>query len=229
METRVDLSTIEAVVFDFDGTLAETRIDFAKMRRLILELCRKWGVWEEGMDEGKYILEVIADGKAKLGDDSPSAVQFGAEAAAVLEQVELETCASAEPFPGVVEALQELHERGYKVGIVTRNCRAGVASVTARHHLYHDVLSTRDDVQRVKPDPAHFREAVAALGVRPEHAVMIGDHHSDIEGTYGTGALAFGVLTQKTTRERFEEVGADMVFPDVPSAVEAIVRGKQDE
>ncbi len=229
MTADLDLSSIEAVVFDFDGTLAETKIDFARMRRLIIEHLKAWDLWEDGLEEDKYVLDIIKAGRDKLAGDADAVVRFQAEADAILQQVELETCTSAHPFPGVVEALQELHESGFKVGIVTRNCRAGVASVTSRYHLYHDLLSTRDDVVRVKPDPDHFRRAVEQLGTDPLRTVMIGDHITDVQGVNGTGALAIGVLTQKTTREEFEAVGADAVFADVPSAVAAILQAKSSQ
>ncbi len=226
MDTGIDLTNIEAVIFDFDGTLAETRIDFAKMRRLIIELLQRWGVWEDGMAEDRYVLDIIKAGRENLGSDPDKVAQFQAEADDILEQVELETCATAEPFAGVVEALRQLHENGLKVGIVTRNCRVGVASVTSRYHLYHDLLLTRDDVTRVKPDPDHLAQALKQIGVEPQRAVMIGDHITDVQGAEGLGVMTIGVLTQKTTREEFEQIGADAVFPDVPSAVAAIIEAR---
>ncbi len=221
-----DFSRIDTVVFDFDGTLAETNIDFAKMRRRIVEHMQAWGLWEDGLDKGKYVLDIISIGRSKLGDAAERVAEFQAQADRILEEVELETCAAAAPFPGVVEALTALKENGYRVGIVTRNCRAGVASVTSRHHIPHDLLSTRDDVTLVKPDPAHLSEALRLMGAAPERAVMIGDHITDIQGAEGTGAMAVGVLTQKTTMEEFVQVGADAVFDDVPSAVAAIMKAR---
>ncbi len=226
MTPHLDLSSIEAVVFDFDGTLAETKIDFAKMRRLIIEHLKHWDIWEDGLEQDRYVLDIIKAGCEKLAQDADAVSRFQAGADAILEQVELETCASAHPFPGVVEALQQLHANGFKVGIVTRNCRAGVASVTSRYHLHHDLLSTRDDVTRVKPDPDHFRRAVEQLAADPRRTVMIGDHITDVQGVNGTGAIAIGVLTQKTTREEFDAVGANIVFDDVPAAVAAIIEAR---
>ncbi|MFO7946134.1 MAG: HAD family hydrolase [Armatimonadota bacterium] len=215
---------IRAVVFDFDGTLAETNIDFGKMRRRIIGLLKEWELWEDGIGEHRYVLDLIAAGRQKLAPDEERIEQFQSEADAILQEVELETCKDAAPYPGVAEALGRLRDAGLKVGIVTRNCRVGVASVTSRHHLHHDVLSTRDDVVNVKPHPDHLWCALDLLGVPPEKAVMIGDHITDVQGAEGTGAYTIGVLTNHTTEEEFAEVGADAVFADVPAAVEAIIR-----
>lgn len=220
---------IDAVVFDFDGTLAETNINFAKMRRRIIELMKEWNLWEEGLDEDKYVLDIIGAGREALAPDDDAIQQFQVEADEILEQVELETCADAAPFPGVVGALDRLRDAGFRVGIVTRNCRAGVASVTSRHRLHHDLLSTRDDVNNVKPHPDHLRCALELLDARPQHAVMIGDHITDIQGAQGLDVYTIGVLTQKTTEEEFYEVGADAVFEDVPTAVDAIIQARGEQ
>ena len=95
---------LKAIVFDFDGTLAETNIDFAAMRRRIYELEQEWGLWEADMGENRYVLEVIEAAKAKLEDRS-RAEEFGREAERVLVEVEMETVGSADPYPGVPEAL----------------------------------------------------------------------------------------------------------------------------
>ncbi|MFP3902861.1 MAG: HAD family hydrolase [Armatimonadota bacterium] len=220
---------IRAVIFDFDGTLAETNIDFAKMRRRIIGLLKDWELWDEGMDDQRYVLDLIAAGRQKLAPDEDRIEQFQSEADTILQQVELETCKDAAPFPGVVAALDRLREAGLKVGIVTRNCRVGVASVTSRYHLHHDVLSTRDDVVNVKPHPDHLVCALDLLGESPERAIMIGDHITDVQGAEGTGAYTIGVLTNHTTKEEFLQVGADAVFADVPAAVTAIIRARDAE
>lgn len=222
----LDLSNLQAAAFDFDGTLAETRINFARMRSCIIEHLQRWDVWEDGMDDGRYVLDIIDMGADALGDAPERVAEFRAEADLILEQVELETCATAEPFPGVPEALDDLRSHGLKVAIVTRNCRAGVQSVLSRHHLHYDVLLTRDDVHLVKPDPFHLAEAVRLMDVDPRRTVMVGDHISDIQGADGLGVITIGVLTQKTTTEQFQEVGADAVLPDVPAVVKAIIEAR---
>lgn len=209
------LDAIQAVVFDFDGTLAETNIDFSLMRERVIEVAVRWNAYRES-DERRYILEVVEEARALLPDES-SREAFTREAEQAMQEVELQTCATAEPFEGVPEALTRLQEYGFRVGIITRNCGAGVRAVMARHHLPHEVLLTRDDVAKVKPAPDHLQEALAALGVPPEQTLMVGDHPTDIECGQAAGAFTAGVLTAKTTRQEFEEMGADLVMESVPA------------
>ncbi len=211
------IKRVKAVVFDFDGTLAETKINFARMRSLIVEHLKEWGLFQEGCDEGRYILEIIAWAKQKLAARPDELKRYDGETRQIMEQVELETCSAAHPFPGVAEALGRLSDRGYRIGIITRNCRAGVAAVLDRYHLHHEVLLTRDDLERIKPDPEHLLAALQELDVEPREAVMVGDHPTDAQCAKAAGALSVGVLTDKTTKQQLLEAGADLVVDDVPA------------
>ncbi len=217
------LGDIEAVVFDFDGTLVHTDIDFAAMRRGIVEHLRKWGLWEAGVEEDRYVLELIAWAKERLQDDPSRQQQYRQEAKKILHEVELPHCQRADPFPGVPEALQRLRAARRKIGIITRNSHEGVAAVLCRHPLPYEVLITRDDLSNVKPHQEHLEQALTALGVAASRALMVGDHATDIQCGQAAGVRTCGVLTANTTLEQFHELGADVAFADVPTLVAALL------
>jgi phosphoglycolate phosphatase len=245
---NLQVDEIRAVLFDFDGTLAETNINFGEMRRRINSLVQQWGVWETGMDEGRYVLEVIdlaaarlasgsavsrkgtegehhsgggGEGAAPAGDEA----EFREQAKQVLIDVEMETCALAKPYPGVPEALDALVAADLYTGIITRNCRACVDHFLQRHPLAHQVLLTRDDVTLVKPDPHHLLVALQTLQVSPAASLMVGDHRSDIECALAAGARGIGVHLTGTGPEQFVDLGAIASFADVPTFVAALLRG----
>lgn len=213
---------LKAIVFDFDGTLAETNIDFAEMRRRIYALIEQWNLWEDHMGDGRYVLEVIEAAKDKLASDPDRQAEFDRQAAQVLVDVEMETVATAAPYPGVIEALDRLISSGYRLGIVTRNCRECLQHFLARHPLPCDVCLTRDDVALVKPDPAHLLAALEHLAVAPAEAIMVGDHKSDIECGRAAGCCTVGVFLTGTTAEQFAELGANAAYEDVPAFVAAL-------
>ncbi len=222
-QARAGLNDVEAVVFDFDGTLVHTDIDFAAMRQRIVEHLRQWDLWDPGVEERRYVLEIIAWAEEQLQDHPHRQEQYRREARKILHEVELPHCQRAEPFPGVPGALKQLHAAGRKIGIITRNSREGVAAVLCRHPLPYDVLLTRDDLSNVKPHQEHLQQALAALGVAAARTLMVGDHATDIQCGRAAGVRTCGVLTAKTTLQQFHELGADFTFPDVPTLVETLL------
>jgi phosphoglycolate phosphatase len=201
---------VAAVLFDLDGTLIETRIDFDGMRREVLRLAEEAGVaaapWAH-LD----VLGILDRAAADAPD--PAALRAAAEAA--LTAIELAACPGAREVEGAGELLRALDRAGIRIGIVTRNCRRAVEQVLARIPLPHAVLLTRDEVARVKPDPQHLWQAAEALGVPPARTVMVGDHRMDIRGGKAAGMMTVGLLTPERPPGYFEPEGPDLVLRDL--------------
>jgi phosphoglycolate phosphatase len=116
---------------------------------------------------------------------------------------------------GASELLRDLRAMGVKVGIVTRNCRAAVEAILAREPLEYDILLTRDDVTRVKPDPEHLLVAMRALGASPERLLMVGDHPMDVQAGRAVGAWTIGILNDGRPADYFAEARPDAVLSSV--------------
>jgi phosphoglycolate phosphatase len=204
-----------AFLFDFDGTLIQQRIDFARMRRVVLETAASYGVASEP-PAGMFVLELISRVEAELARHNRNRGQaFAAAAQRAVADIELEAAESATAFPGVPEMLQGLRARGFGTAIVTRNCRAAVERVLARNPMPYDVLLTRDDVPHAKPDPRHLLAALQALALLGPQVVMCGDHPTDVAVGQRIGAATVGVLPVGAAEGYFDEVHPDLVVPRV--------------
>jgi phosphoglycolate phosphatase len=212
----VERADLDALVFDFDGTLADSRIDFGLLRRRVLEY-----LTGRGLDPtpvlGHLVLEILAWGRAQV---PPAAVeQYDREVRHVLWEVERPFAEAAEPFPGVPEALRRARDAGLRLGLITRNTHAGVDLLLARYPLPLAVVVTREDLERVKPDPEHLLLALRQLRVPPERAMLVGDHPTDIQCGRAAGAFTGAVLTSGQTEATFRALGADLIAPDVPTLI----------
>jgi phosphoglycolate phosphatase len=201
---------VAAVLFDLDGTLVSSQIDFAGMRVAVARLAQERGV-DPALLQGLDILEMVTRAAAAVPD--PTELREAAEVA--LTEIEVAACAGTCEMPGAVALLAALEADGIRVGIVTRNCRRVVTEVLGRIPLPHRVLLTRDEVARVKPDPEHLLRAAAVLEVAPERAVMVGDHVMDVRAGRAAGMGTVGFLGPERPPDYFDGERPDRVVRDL--------------
>ena len=213
------LHGIDAVLFDFDGTLVEIDIDFAEMRRQVTSLGLEYGISSES---AIYVLESLEEIFSRLLQrNADQAKEFRRRAKKLIVDIELEAAAEARVMPGADEVLGKLRDRGNKVGIVTRNCYPAVMKSLEIAGFVYDALLTRDDVEKVKPDPQHLLDALNLMNCEPETALMVGDHPMDILAGRRAGMRTVAVLTSKL-RADFEEVSPDLILDGVAGLLEFI-------
>jgi phosphoglycolate phosphatase len=187
-------SSCRAVLFDLDGTLIETHLDFSGMAQAMRDLAQGAGI-PASLLYGKDILGMVGAGARHLQGRGEDGDAFRRMAFAHLEEWEAVGCAQPVLLPGAQALLSDLRRQGRRVGIVTRNCRRVSQGLADRFQLSYDALLSRDDVTLAKPHPEHLWEALQALGCRPDEAVMAGDHWMDIQAGQAAGCAAtLGVL-----------------------------------
>ena len=218
---------LEAVIFDYDGTLVRLNIDFDALRREVENSLIGYGV-DPGRLQGGYILEMIDQGSTLISKENPSeAKSFYHEAHKLVRDHELMAAGNGEMLPGVTNTLIKLTEGGIKVGIITRNCKEAVRLGFPHIERFCDVFIPRDDIARVKPHPDHLATALKKLGViHSKDCLMVGDHTLDIKAGRQMNMKTAGVLTGKTTRLQFMEAGADLILDDVTKILDTIEVGQ---
>jgi putative hydrolase of the HAD superfamily len=93
-------------------------------------------------------------------------------------------------FPGAIDLLRALRERGMKLGIVTNGLSETHREKIALLQIseYFDAIFLADEVGMVKPDPLLFAHACRTLGGTPAHSAMVGDRYDrDIRGAIQAG------------------------------------------
>ena len=167
------------MIFDLDGTLVASGLDFAAIRS------------EIGFVDGP-ILEYR---------DSQATPEQRDRINEVLERHEARAAETCELEDGARELIEHLRGHGLKVALLTRNSAETVRTVLRRHGLSFDTVVSREHAAP-KPDPEPVYIICQRLGVRPGHALMVGDYKFDIE--CGANAGCPTVLVRTPIRSRFE-------------------------
>ena len=97
-------------------------------------------------------------------------------------------------FSGVRGMLDDFRRLGLPMAVVSNNRRSVIAPLIANLGLarHFPVVIGEEDVPRAKPDPSGLLAAAASLGVRPMDAVYVGDSRTDAEAARNAGIVPVG-------------------------------------
>jgi HAD superfamily hydrolase (TIGR01509 family) len=210
---------VDAILFDWDGTLVDSLESFYAANAAVLA--------EEGVafDRTRYREAYSPDPRIfyrRLGIPEERHHH-------VLEAWRRAFVPAARPLPGVREALGRLHASGERLGLVTATIRAVVEPQVREQGLQPllEVLVCGDDLAEVKPDPAPLRLALRQLGLdaHPERAVYVGDAPDDMRMARSAGTGAVGIESMLGERVALLAAGAGSVHPSVAAWVDALPAG----
>ena len=167
------MNKFEAIIFDWDGTLAKTLHLWLSGYRLGLEnqdhtfldsVIAKDFFYEHDKAQEKYpVLDI-----SRI---SSEAREYVKSHVSVLELYE-----------GVNETLKSLKDKGLKIALVSSSPRQLLEAGLEVHNLtdYFSSIIAGDDVTKHKPHPEAFMQTLKLIGANPEHILIIGDSATDI-------------------------------------------------
>lgn len=214
-QPSLDIARVQAVLFDLDGTLADTDnilIDKVAQRLGPLHFAfpqrdprpfLRWGLMKS---EGtlNYLLTV------------PDRLGVDATLAAVGERMRRGRPRMPHPLApvaGVPALVADVAQR-YPLAVVSTRDGLTTTHFLAEYGIedHFQVVVTALTAKRLKPHPAPVLHAAAMLGIAPAHCLMVGDTTMDVRAGKRAGAQTVGVLCGFGERDELERAGANLIL-----------------
>ncbi len=209
----------KAIIFDFDGTLADTLWAIRDASNITRE---KMGLPEltyedvrAGINNGvRNLVKSTIVTPEKQNDDA-----FIDETVKIYNAAYTETYLSTDtPYDGIMDAVKELKSRGYRLAVLsnkTDNFVKDLVKSIFGTELFEVVKGPSSRI--VKPDPRLTLETLAELdpALTPDECVLIGDSDVDVATAKNAGLAVIGAAWGYRGRELLERIGADVVI-DTP-------------
>lgn len=156
---------LRGIIFDLDGTLVQSNLDFDRIRQ------------EMNLPQTTPILEAL----------ETMDVRRAARCREILERHERQAANQATVMPGAADFLDCLDGLKLLRGVVTRNSRQSALEMLSQFSHRFDPVISRDDGP-VKPDPWAILQICEAWNLLPQQVAVIGDFRFDIEADRSAGA-----------------------------------------
>lgn len=205
---------VKAVIFDLDGTLADSLESIAYCTNRALA---KYGFAPFEKERYKYF---VGDGAAEL--IRRALVHSGDEALAFYDRVkaeydvlfETDCMYKVEPYDGIIELLHALKERDIKIAVLSNKPHERTQDVilTLFGEGLFDAVQGQVDTMNKKPSPDGVYYIAKQFGLEIADIVYVGDTNTDMQTGKLAGAFTIGVLWGFRDRKELEENHADAII-----------------
>lgn len=165
------------VIFDWDGVIAETKLDFSTVRERYFN-----GEHVPILEEMKKLPLNI---KKRLTKE--------------LRDIEMGGASSATVVPGALNVIEELNKSGIPWSVVSRNCRESMDMAASRIGFKLPENTFSRESGPIKPTPEALWMASRSMGVNYRNCLVIGDFIYDLMGARRAGMRA--ILVQRVNSE----------------------------
>ncbi len=202
---------LKALLFDLDGTLADT--DSLHMPTWIAAL-EPYGI---EVDEEFYRHRISGRLNPDVVEELLPHVseEEGRNIADTKEADFRDRAGELQPLPGLLDFLEEGRRRGLALSLVTNAPGENVGAILRGLKLesYFDSTILAEEVGAGKPDPEPYRAALKELGVRADEAIAFEDSTSGIVSAVGAAIRTVGIATTQPS-EKLLDAGAYLVVDD---------------
>ncbi|AKU22098.1 HAD family hydrolase [Massilia sp. NR 4-1] len=218
----MSLSAPRAILFDLDGTLADTAPDLAAAINLLRS--------KRGLAPTPYdVLRPTASAGARgmIGASfglAPGDAGFEELRVGFLANYEAAIAVHSTLFPGVSELLDGIQSAGLSWGIVTNKAARFTEPLVPLIGLHQaGCVVSGDTTAHAKPHPAPLLEAAARLQLAPEQCWYVGDDLRDIQAGRAAGMATVACQWGYCGASEPSSWGADHLLP-TPDALLALIR-----
>jgi HAD superfamily hydrolase (TIGR01509 family) len=200
---------VSAVLFDLDGTLTKFNLNYGSATSEIKDELKKLGFTEFNQQQIYSLNRILSQIQDKISADAFT--KFLEKVHRIMEKYEIVSAEKTELLPHTLETLEYLKDNDLKIGVVTNNGKAASRITCHRFDILRmlDIIVTREDATRWKPDGATLREALSRLNVSNEEAIFVGDSTIDVLAAHDSNVISVAIPTGPTTLKKLLKAEPD--------------------
>jgi phosphoglycolate phosphatase len=210
---KILLKDVEAILFDFEGTLVDLQWNLQRAVKETLEMLKtlRFPIQRlQGMKYSTLMLEAVRMAQ-EIGQ---SADRVREVIGAIYDRFDEDALRCWTLREGSEDFLSALKTKGIKIGLVSNVGRKALdkAILKLDLHPFFNVVVSRNDVQFMKPSGEGLRLALSRLRVISDKALYVGDSLDDIQAAKAAGVKVIVIMGKENSKAEFLSAGSDQLI-----------------
>ncbi len=204
---------ISGIIFDLDGTLIRSVVDFPEMKRRMIDYIFRQKLTDVQYSENQTTNEIILDLNEQMINNGMRDItrkKVLERISEILTEVEFENVGSVELLPGVKSLLSFCKKNGIKMSILTRASEKYTIECLKRTGItdYFRPITTRDDftLLKAKPHKDSLDHVLNLLNLLPENVIFVGDHSIDFWCAKKNDLRFVGIIPDENDKFKLREL-----------------------
>ena len=206
------MKEVDLIIFDFDGTLIDSKIDIVDSINFVLE---RLGLGAKDFDTivsyigvgiEHLLLKSLGNGHEEMYQEAYDLYR---------EHYRAHLLDNSLPYPHVKEILE--HFKDKNIAIVSNRLSASARRMLEAFglaHYFNDILGSENTSCR-KPSPRPVLSVISKFKIPKERAIIVGDMDLDIRSGKEAGILTCAVTYGIGKREDIDKAGPDFIIDDI--------------
>lgn len=185
------------LIFDFDGLIIDTEWPIYAAWKQIYEdhgqelAVQQWGIC---VGNGEMRFNPYEDLTKKTGRELDETILHDEHLRLFREIIKMK------PLPGVEGVILSAKSKGWRISVASSSpyfwVHENLEKLGLREHF--EIIKSSDDVEKTKPDPALFKQAMEAMGTLPENTFVFEDSPHGLVAADRAGAFGIAVPNNVT-------------------------------
>jgi HAD superfamily hydrolase (TIGR01509 family) len=218
---------LKALIFDVDGTLADTEMAHMAAFNYAFEAAGLTWLWDletytellevsGGKERIRHYWNQRPDRGVQVSEERIDSIIPELHATKTARYEEMVACGDVAMRPGVLELIEAAKSAGLKLAIATTTTPANIEALLS-HAMGDDWQETFTVVENAvtapnkKPDPSVYLQALERLGLSAAEAIAIEDTNNGLRAAKGAGLAT--VITPNEFSKHHDFTGADLIVP----------------
>ena len=216
---------LQVVLFDLDGTVLKNTYNAKEAKIALIKRIAELGLDVRGITVDDTVATMMQQAEGQVEKEGKlSRESLRKNLCMVLDKFDIEALSESELTKGAQHVIGELKKTGIKVGLVSNSGSKGVKLAFKKFGIqkFFDVVVTRDDVKRIKPNGECITRALSALGYNPSDAAYVGDSWIDVTAAKDAGVMAIAIAGGVSPKEKLLQASPDKIIHSLDELLKTV-------
>ena len=210
----------KGIVFDLDGTLIHSEVDFVKMKKNMIRVLEEYSA-PRGVLTPQMTTVVILEHAEKYWEEQGKPEKdrqwLRDEMTRLMDQGELEAIETLTAIKGTKDAIHKLRMKGYRLAILTRSHHDYAVKALEKTGMIGDfeLILGRGETPQPKPYAEAMIHAAKLMKLSLDEVFLVGDHHIDATCALNAKCHFIGVATGLPHERAWEINKPELILPSV--------------